>query len=40
MYLDANSSYGWTMSQKLPANDFKLITNMSIFDEEFMRNYD
>ena len=23
MYLDANSLYGWTMSQKLPINDFK-----------------
>ena len=22
-YLDANNLYGWTMSQKLPVNDFK-----------------
>ena len=40
MYLDANSSYRWVMSQKLPVNDFKLIIHMSIFDEEFIRNYD
>ena len=25
MYLDANSFYGWGMSQKLPVNGFKLI---------------
>ena len=40
MYLDANKLYMWGMSQKLPANGFKWKTNMSIFDEEFIRNYD
>ena len=25
LYLDANSLYGWGMSQKLPVNDFKWI---------------
>ena len=39
-YLDANNLHGWAMSQKLPANDFKWITDMSIFDEEFIKNYD
>ena len=24
-YWDVNNSYGWTMSQKLPVNDFELI---------------
>ena len=24
-YLDANNLYGWTMSQKLPVNDFKWV---------------
>ena len=28
------------MSQKLPVNGFKWKTNMPIFDEEFIRNYD
>ena len=40
MYLDAKNLYGWEMSQKLPVYSFKWITNMSIFDEEFIKNYD
>ena len=24
-YWDVNNSYGWTMSQKLPVNDFELL---------------
>ena len=24
-YLDANNSYGWAMSQKLPVNNFKWV---------------
>ena len=39
-YLDANNLHGWAKSQKLPINRFKWKTNMSIFDEEFRRNYD
>ena len=39
-YLDANNLYGWAMSQKLPVNGFKWKTNISIFDEKFIRNYD
>ena len=26
-YLDANSLYGWAMSQKLPVNGFKWVNN-------------
>ena len=40
MYLDANNLYGWIMSQKLPVDGFKWITDTSIFDEEFIENYD
>ena len=40
MYLVVNNFYGWGMSQKLPVKSFKWKTNMSIFDEEFTRNYD
>ena len=29
MYLDANSLYGWVMSQKLPINGFKWIKDLS-----------
>ena len=39
-YLDANNLYGWAMSQKLPANDFKWIENTSKIDEKFIKNYD
>ena len=31
MYLDANSLYGWAMSQKLPANGFKWVEELSQF---------
>ena len=39
-YLDANNLYGWTMSQKLPVNDFKWINDVSEINEEFIKNYD
>ena len=38
-YLDANSLYGWTMSQKLPVRNFKWIDDLSIFNEDFIKNY-
>ena len=38
-YLDANNLYGWGMSQKLPVNGFKWIKKLSIFNEDFMKNY-
>ena len=37
-YLDANSLYGWAMSQKLPVNGFKWVNNE--ISEEFIKNYD
>ena len=41
-YLDANNLYEWTMSQKLPVNDFKRIKKekLSKFNEDFIKNYD
>ena len=39
MYLDANSLYGWAMSQKLPANGFKWVEELSQFQEDFVKNY-
>ena len=38
-YLDANSLYGWAMSQKLPINNFKWLEDVSRINEEFMKNY-
>ena len=40
MHLDANNLYGWAMSQKLPANGFEWVKNLSQFNESFIRNYD
>ena len=41
-YLDANNLYGWAMSQKLPARNFKWIEkgDISKFNEAFIKNYD
>ena len=38
-YLDANNLYGWTMSQKLPLNNFKWVEDTSRINEEFIKNY-
>ena len=40
MYLDANSLYGWAMSQKLPFNGFTWENDVSKFNEDFIKNYD
>ena len=39
-YLDANSLYGWAMSQALPVNGFKWLEDTSEINEEFIKNYD
>ena len=38
-YLDVNKLYGWAMSQKLPANNFKWIEDLLKFNENFIKNY-
>ena len=38
-HLDANNLYGWTMSQKLPVNNFKWAEDTSKINEEFIKNY-
>ena len=40
MYVDANDLYGWAMSKKLPVDEFKWAGNISMFTEDFMKNYD
>ena len=37
--LDANSLYGWAVSQKLPVNRFKWIKKVSKINEDFIKNY-
>ena len=39
-FLDANNFYGWAMSQKLPVNGFEWMTNLSKFNEDFIKKYD
>ena len=37
IHWDANSLYGWTMSQKLPADNFEWEENASSFYERFIK---
>ena len=38
-YWDINHLYGWTLSQKLPVNNFEWIKDTSRFNEDFIKNY-
>ena len=40
MYLDANNLYGWAMSKKLPIDSFKWEEDLSMFNPDFIKNYD
>ena len=40
MYVDANSLYGLAMSKKLPIDGFKWVVDISMFTEDFIKNYD
>ena len=37
-YWNVKNLYGWVMSQKLPLNEFRLVENISEFDERFIKN--
>ena len=39
MYVDANDLYGYAMSKKLPYGKFKWTDDLSIFTEDFIKNY-
>ena len=39
-YLDANDLYGFAMCKKLPVDGFKWVDDLSIFTEDFIKNYD
>ena len=36
-YWNVNNLYGWTMSQKLPVNNFQWIKDTSQFKEHFIK---
>ena len=38
-YWDLNTLYGWTMSQKLPVNNFEGIKDTSQFNKDFIKGY-
>ena len=40
IYVDANDLYGYAMSIRLPIDNFKWETNLSIFTADFVKNYD
>ena len=40
IYDDANNLYGFAMCKKLPVDDFKWVDDLSIFTEDFIKNYD
>ena len=40
MYVDANNLYGYAMSKKFPVDNFKWELNLTIFTEDFIKNYD
>ena len=40
IYLDANNLYGWAMSEKLPANGFEWVEELSRFNKDFITNCD
>ena len=39
-YWDINNLYGWTLSEKLPVNNFEWIKDTSQFNENFIKKYD
>ena len=40
MYLDANNLYGWAMCKKLSVSNFIWADDLSIYTENFIKNYD
>ena len=39
-YVHANNLYGFAMGKKLPVDNFKWVYDLSIFTEDFIKNYD
>ena len=40
MYVDANNLYGWAMSKKMPVDEIKWVGDISMFTEDFIKNFD
>ena len=39
VYDDANNLYGWSICIKLPVDGFKWVDDLSMFTEDFIKNY-
>ena len=39
-YRDVSNLYGWTISQKLPVNEFQWVKDISEFNEAFIKSHD
>ena len=40
IYMDANNFYACEMSKKLPVDGFEWAEDLSVIDEDFIKNYD
>ena len=40
MNVDANNLYGWAMTKKLTADNFKWVDDLTMFTEDFVKGYD